>query len=826
MSKKEYSEVGRKKAKAVKAGPNAMSRKLAAFWKDQIETVDSSHSAWYKRGDSIVKRYRDDRSKQDRDGQRRMNLLWTNIQIMRPAIYSKMPTIIIDRKFLDKDETGRLSSQILERGLRNECSFNGFHKTIKQVLTDYLLVGRGTVWARYEPEIGNSSSIPSQTSTSLEDELGEILDEDTSDESSEEEQLEDSGDQVISEKVLLDYVDWHDFYTFPAKARTWAEVQAVGKAIYMSKEECEDFFGKDIGEDLVPDNPNVSKYQSSPYSDMNILEDINKRDIKIFEIWNKTDLRVYWACSGYEYLCKVEDDPLKLTRFFPCPQPLYANMTNNTLIPVPDYMEWQDQALQIDELTQRIAMLTKACKVAGTYDAGNGALKRLLSESCENELIPVDSWAAYSEKGGIQGSISFLPLKEIQEVIETLTSVRREVKQDLDEVTGLSDVLRGTSDSRETLGGLRIKNNNAGSRLNDRQDVVIEFCKEAIVILSEIMAKHFSEESLIEASGIKYDEELDPDNVLDEIMMSDSAKKMLSPPTPPPMLAQPPQQAMPNPQMPNTPPAPPGSNVVPFNQGAQPLPQQPQQPMPPPPPPTEDEVRERLKPLVPELIAQKIKSAIELLRKDVPRRYRIDVETDSTILADAMQERDDTVQFITAISGFLKQAMEAGTQMPQAVPLFGRILEFGVRKFRTGRDLESAISTFVKQSILIAKKIEENPPPDPEQQKVDAQIKLVEKQSEAQSQNDQRDYARQQAEDQRNAQIAAADDQRKSQLEDQKAKAQERITILQANLEELRIKRELEQMDREAAYKEAEHRQKMEQLKFTSNMKSKKEAHG
>src|SRR4029077_2495106 len=105
---------------------------------------------------------------------------------------------------------------------------------------------------------------------------------------------------------------------------------------------------------------------------------------------------VFWIGDGYDYLMDRKDDPLKLENFFPCPRPLFANQTTGTLVPVPDYLEYQDQAIQIDELTQRISMLAKACKVAGVYNAAATEVKRLLDESVENELIPVDDWAAFA----------------------------------------------------------------------------------------------------------------------------------------------------------------------------------------------------------------------------------------------------------------------------------------------------------------------------------------------------------------------------------------------------------------------------------------------
>jgi hypothetical protein len=51
----------------------------------------------------------------------------------------------------------------------------------------------------------------------------------------------------------------------------------------------------------------------------------------------------------------VRDDPLKLEGFFPCPPPLNATIAQGSTIPVPDYVLYQDQAEELDDLTGRIA---------------------------------------------------------------------------------------------------------------------------------------------------------------------------------------------------------------------------------------------------------------------------------------------------------------------------------------------------------------------------------------------------------------------------------------------------------------------------------------
>src|ERR1700686_144801 len=92
------------------------SRRLAAYWKEAIDTVKDGTRTYHKRGDRIEKRYRDERARGDEEGSRRYNLLWSNTQIWMPAIYGKAPQPVAERRFRDKDPVGRQAAQMLERG--------------------------------------------------------------------------------------------------------------------------------------------------------------------------------------------------------------------------------------------------------------------------------------------------------------------------------------------------------------------------------------------------------------------------------------------------------------------------------------------------------------------------------------------------------------------------------------------------------------------------------------------------------------------------------------------------------------------------------------
>src|SRR3954465_1470180 len=133
-------------------------QEMAAHWKTQIEQCDKATNNWHKRGEKILRNYRDEREEKDLGVAKRLNLFWSNSRTKAPAIYSKAPVPIVERRFLDKDPAGRVASTILERALRYELPSSGFHATVKRCRTDYMVPGRGQVWIRYNPKFGQAIS--------------------------------------------------------------------------------------------------------------------------------------------------------------------------------------------------------------------------------------------------------------------------------------------------------------------------------------------------------------------------------------------------------------------------------------------------------------------------------------------------------------------------------------------------------------------------------------------------------------------------------------------------------------------------------------------
>ncbi len=719
-------------------------RKLASYWLQQVQEVDEDkeQKRWLKRGTQIEKRYRDERNRTDEDGQRRYNALWANVQILLPALYGKVPVPIVERRFKDKDPTGRGASSILERALRNEIEICNFDEAMQQAVQEYLLPGRGTVWVRYEPELEPGLSVPPDAEMDISDDHEDLEEEDNSED---EVKLRETNDRIARESTPVDFIQWTDFYVFPSRARTWSEVVAIGKRVYMTRDQMKRRFGDEIGRaiPLQKDDRHMRRQEDTSGG--------HEREQKsqVYEIWSKGDRQVFWVAEGYKYLCDRKDDPLKLEHFFPIPKPLFANPTTNTLVPVPDFIQYQDQAIQIDELTQRISMLAKACKVAGVYNAAAKSIQRLFNESVENELIPVDDWAAFAEKDGVAGNISFIPLKEIMGVLQELQQVRAAAIEDMDRLTGINDVMRGTDDERETLGGNRIKANATGTRLQRRQNEVARFARDTLRIMADIMCQHFSPQSLIEVSGAMYEEGLGTMDI-----PSLTALQQQSPPTPgapgsPPPAAAPATGGAPSSTGPGAgqgaPPLSPQGLSATMPSGGPQMPSgAPNAPMPIGQPPgmqgqpmalqtpqIDPELQDKMQGL------QRIIKALGLLRNEKLRGFRVDIEVDSTIYGDQQQDKQDRTAFIAAVTGFMEQYIQITMQLPDAAPLLGKFLQFGTRGFPIGRDLEQAIEDFSEQAAETVKAKAANPPPNPEMLKaqaasVAAQAKMADVQTKGQ----------------------------------------------------------------------------------------------
>ena len=65
----------------------------------------------------------------------------------------------------------------------------------------------------------------------------------------------------------------------------------------------------------------------------------------------------------------------------------------------------------MDYVSTRITLLERAVAARGVYDKTSDEIKRLLDEAMENQLIPVEGFAMFKEKGGLQSVVDWLPIE-------------------------------------------------------------------------------------------------------------------------------------------------------------------------------------------------------------------------------------------------------------------------------------------------------------------------------------------------------------------------------------------------------------------------------
>ncbi len=577
----------------------------AKRWKNELKQAKREDEAWCKRGKKIVKRYRDDRTQSFTS--KRYNVLWSNIQTMLPALYGRTPRAQVERRWKDKDPVARTASTILERALQYEIDNNSdFDHSIKLAVMDRLLPGRGVAWVRFE-----SKSVDIIQSSPMESPEGEYSDE------AQQPSYGEQTPEMNVETTPVDYVYWEDFRCTPA--RTWEEVTWCARRVYMSKEEVVKRFGeefKDINLTHVPQGLDDMLKSGFSKSDAEAM-----KKAEIWEIWDKTSECVYWVAEGEDKLLDHKNDPYGLDNFWPLPRPLFATQTTETLVPVPDYVLYQDQADEIDKLTNRISLLIEAVKVVGVYDASQAGIQRMLNEGFDNQLIPVDSWAAFSEKGGVKGTIDFLPLDQTIQALNQCYQAREQAKQVVYDVTGLSDIIRGSSVASETATAQQIKGQYASMRLKRMQMDVAVFASELLRIKAQLMCDLYSPENLIQMSGIM------------------------------------------------------GTDDAPYAE-----------------------------------------QAIQLMKSEPARSFRIEVASDSLVEMDEQAEKASRTEFMQAFGTTMRDALPMAQQVPEMAPLIGEVLQFVVRTFKGGRSLESALETTIEK--MNAPK--EPQGPSPEQQQAEA----------------------------------------------------------------------------------------------------------
>ena len=451
--------------------PGMTPEKLAEFWKKEIDASKKWMEKFHANGKKIEGIYlSNDNEASESLGKTHFNLFWSNIQVITAATYAKLPAVDVSRKFKDfEDDISRVAGIMIQR-IVNADTFNvhsNTDETFKNVLIDRFIPGLGQIWCRYD-----------FTEIDVPDPMGG-----------------EPVPQIDTESAPIDHVRWDDFVYSPC--RTWTECRWGARKHYMDEEKLEKKFGEKIAEQIQMTVKSMHKGE---------FDDPQKASAQdqgvVYEIWCKESKRVYWYSEGCPVILHYQDDPLELTGFFPFPKPLVATVTTKNFLPRAEYIILQDQYAELEMVTRRITLLSEALRVVGAYDKEAGMLSKMLTGTDTNTLIPIDNWAMFAEKGGIKGVVDWFPLEAVAAAMEKLTGRKRELMQEIYEILGISDLMRGSTKASETATAQKLKAQFGGARVDALQKGIAKFMSEAMQLRAEIIAKHWQPKSILEQSKI------------------------------------------------------------------------------------------------------------------------------------------------------------------------------------------------------------------------------------------------------------------------------------------------------------------------------------
>jgi hypothetical protein len=469
---------------------------LQRRWALEINAAKKDLEEFATEGDKVVREYLGKRE----HANKRLNLYHADIET-RAANLSGLPRIRARRRFADaKDDVARVSATTLERLLNTdiERDSDGYRKALRHSRSDWMMPGLGQVRLRYVVE----------TEPATDPSTGQPL-------------TGADGQPMMRKKredVETDYVKWRRFLWSPCEV--WSDdCRWIAYGLDLTREEWDkQFKGK-------PFHPKTK----SEGKDADVTRVFGRAEV--WEIWDK-DKRwtLFYAEEQEEILKVVKDDPLGLPGFWPSPEPLMANLTTTKCIPRSSYYLAEDLYEEAHEIERRIRKLVKQVKVAGAYDAANDGLQRILDDATDGKLIPVKNWQSLVDKGGLQGAVAFLPMKETVEAIVALSQRLALVKQEIYEVSGQSNTMRGQADPNATATAERVMARFGSSRIQAQEEDLARFATEAQQIRAFIIAKMFDPETIIRRSNIDQAETIEV-------------------PSPPPMPGQPPAPPQTQPNM-------------------------------------------------------------------------------------------------------------------------------------------------------------------------------------------------------------------------------------------------------------------------------------
>lgn len=446
---------------------NISRKKLRDEWQLKISAAEQKYAEYYDLIKEIRRYYRNDKRRN------KQNIFWASIETLKPFLYFKQPTPFVIRSRKSADDIENLAASILERALLWNMKQFDFDSAIKYARNDFLLSGMGVLWEQYNPQFYNL------------------------------------GNELIKNHEQVDtvYVSPLSFLADTEKVEVWEDVSWIAKRTCLNLTEMADNFASEIVD-----------YLQSKFGE--------NAGITVYEIWDKTNKKIYFLSPEYPYdFLDVYEDTLHLSGFFPCPKPIMSTLTNDGIIPVPDYVEIKTLLEELDGVNNRMRLTMQALKVSGCYDNSFPELANILDKDVT--LVSLNEFEKLKEAGGIKGVIDFAPIEQYVNALQALATRRQTLIDSIYEITGVSDIMRGFSKVGETATAVTKKTNFGTLRNQDRQNDMQRFLKDLLRIKAEIICEQFSPQFLLSFLSLEERQNMDKAIKAVKILKADKLRSMI-----------------------------------------------------------------------------------------------------------------------------------------------------------------------------------------------------------------------------------------------------------------------------------------------------------
>lgn len=594
------------------------------------------------------------------------NILYSNVDTMQPALYNSTPRPVVTKRFKSDDDTlGKASANLMQRLLTfllqdEDPSHSNFDELMSDSVLGGLLVSRGLVRFKYEAETAPQEG-PESAEMAEPQETDKALPE-----------------QITYECVYGEQVPWNNVLF--GYAKYWKDVPWIAFIHLMTPEE--------FAENFPTAKVDIDKLKASYGSDSSTSDKsagdagnpegtgvLDKKEaagltlIPVYEIWHKGTEKVYFVSEFCDtFLKDAVDDPFGLRGFYPCPRPLNFMQRLSSMVPTLLYTMYREQAEELNRITLRIQKLIVALKVRGAYDSTVPQLEQILAADDNTMVALQDVAVLYAQNGNIDKAVWVMPIKDLVPVLQQLYTQRQQIKQIIFEITGLADIMRGSTQASETLGAQEIKNQWGTLRLKRCQKLVQRYARDCLRILGELAITKLQPERIRAMTQTDLPSEQEKQIAQLAVQQAQQSAAMAPPGSPPP---QPDPKALATLQMPS------------FEQ------------------------------------------VLMTLQDDLTRSFKIDIETNSTIDAEATEDKQDVTEALTALG----QAMNSIAPLVQQGILpfeAAKALMLAVaRKFKFGTEIEDQINKMQApaQPVGEGEKTPSGPSPEQVQAETEASIK-------------------------------------------------------------------------------------------------------